>query len=160
MPDPSRRDLLAGAIGGLGGAAGLGYSWRWYAAHRREIRLRPVRLVNSNTDPEEVYLRIHADDGYEFHETVTLEAAETDRANAEGDTTTRTLHGPWAETPRPYALTAVSSVSLRNDERGWPLTNAELRAAMADDDPDADCAAVEISVFGSMAVHVSASDDC
>lgn len=160
MADRSRRDLLAGALGGLGSAGVLGYSWRWYSTRQREIRLQPVTLVNSNTEPEEVYVRIYAPDGYEFHETLTLDAAETDEANAPGSTTTRTLEGPWGETPRAYALTAVSSVSLRNGERGWPLTNEDIREDLADDDPDATCAAVEISVFGSMAVHVSASDAC
>ena len=156
MRDRRRRDLLTGAIGGLAGAGTLGYFWR----RREKIRLRPVRLVNSNTEREEVYVRIYAADGYEFQDTVTLDAAETDRANAEGSTTTRPLDGPWEETPRAYALTAVSSVSLREGEPGWSLTNEDIRQEMAEDDPETDCAAVMISVFGSMAVHVSASDDC
>lgn len=160
MRDRSRRDLLTGAAGGLGGAGVLGYSWRWASRRRHDIRLRPITLVNSNTNREDVYVRIHANDGYESHETITLEAAETDRANADGSTTTRILDDPWTDTPRAYALTAVSSVSLRNAEPGWPLTNEEIRGEMAEDDPDADCAEIVISVFGSMAVHVSASVTC
>ncbi|QLD90639.1 hypothetical protein HWV07_16970 [Natronomonas salina] len=95
-----RRELLTGAIAGAGGAGTLGYSWRWYSTRRDEIRLRRITLVNGNTEPEEVYVRIYTAAGYEFHDTVTLEAAETDTANAEGSTTTRTLEGPWKETPR------------------------------------------------------------
>lgn len=150
MGNLSRRELLAGAIGGLGAAGAVGYSRQMYAA-RHELRLRPVTLVNGNTEPRDVYVRIYTDDGYEFQDTLTLEAAETDRVNTEGSTTTRTLHGPWEETPRRYALTVV------HDTRGWPLTNEEIRERVAEDDPGSTIANVSISVNRSMfSVHVSA----
>lgn len=115
----------------------------------------PLTLVNGDTEPGDVFVRIYADSGYEFHGTVALEAAETDTVNAEGSTTTRTLHGPWEETPRRYGLTAVHRA------RGWPLSNAEIREDVAEDDPDSACADVSIYVDSSMLdVQVSASGSC
>lgn len=152
MVDLSRRRVLAGAIGGVGGAGVLGYAWNRYSTR---LRLRPVNLVNGDTEPKDVYVRIYADSGYEFQESLALEAAETDTVNAEGSTTTRTLHGPWEETPREYGLTVV------HNARGWPLSNEEIREHIAGDDPDSDCADVSIYVDGSMFdVQVSASDSC
>lgn len=147
----SRRKFLTGAIGGAGSAGALGYSWTWYSTRRDEIRLRPITLVNGNTDPRDVFVRIYTADGYEFHDTLTLEAAETDTVNAEGSTTRRTLNGPWEDTPRRYALTVV------HDTRGGSYTNEEIQEEIAEDDPDSNIAEVLISVNSSMfSVHISA----
>lgn len=156
-----RRELLTGAIGGACGAGVLGYSWTRYSTRREVIRLSPITLVNGSTEPQEVYVRIYTTDEYEFHDTFTLEAAETDTVNAEGSTTTRTLDGPWEATPRAYALTVVSSASLRDGQNGWPLTNEDIWEDIAEDDTDSECAEVSIYVDSSMLnVQVSASDSC
>lgn len=158
MRDVTRREVIAGVIASAVGAEVLGYARRRYST-RNDLRFQPVELHNSNPEPQDVYLRIYDDDGFEYDERHTLDPGR-ERVGEDDSYTTKTLDGPWTETPREYALLAA------HDTVVWDLSNADIRSKLADADPESDCADVSISVAGktpgetSLAVFISASEAC
>lgn len=157
MPNCNRRAVLAGIVGGTGGAGIGGCSWNRYV-DRNDLRLNPVRLTNSNTDPQEIHVRIYDDDDFEYAATHTLEASR-EEVGYEDSSTSRTLDGPWTKTPREYGLVAT------HDDTEWDLSNADIWSEMEADDPESECAHITASIAGirgdgSLSVHVSASDSC
>lgn len=156
MRSVKRRNALV-AIVGVGGSAVGGYAWYRYSSGA-ELRLDPVELSNSNTDPQDIYLRIYDEGRFEYAETHTLGPAN-ERVGGDDTYTSKTLDGEWTETPREYAIVAS------HEGVEWHLTNAEIRSELDDDDPESDCAHVSVSIAGihgegKLNVHISASRSC
>lgn len=147
----SRRTLVAGALGGLGGFGALatgGYAWNRYAT-RDYLRFRPLEAVNESNEPFSIAVTVRSDRRGKDERTVHLEAT-----GDEGDASR--LNGPWIESPRAY------SVRVTTDGEELVLGNRELVERLEGANRGSDCAHVTVVVAedSRLEAEVSPSDEC